>query len=143
MSQANVQALQSQTEAFNRRDSGAIEKLWHPDGAFRSSVTDIEGTGGVYSASELSRYRDELDEIFDSWRIEDATYLDVGDDRVVQIQQVTGRGKGSGVPVSQRLGIVYTFRDGLIFRGRVFRTPQEALDAVGLPEQDISPPQPL
>jgi ketosteroid isomerase-like protein len=136
MSQANVWVLEKSTEAFNRRDAAAIEKLWHPEGEFRSSVTDIEGTGGVYAARDISRYIDDLDGLFDGWRIEEANYIAVDDNCVVQLPRVTGRGKGSGAPINQRLGIVWTLRDGLIFYGRVFRTPQDALDAVGLSEQD-------
>jgi ketosteroid isomerase-like protein len=76
----------------------------------------------------------DLDTLFERWRIEEANCIEVGDNCVVQIHRVTGRAKGSGVPINQRLGVVWTFKDGLIFRGRVFLTPRDALDAAGLSE---------
>jgi len=134
MSQENVQVLERNTEAFNRRDVDAIRQLWHPEGEFRSAVADIEGAGGVYEAREVNRYMDELDNLFEAWRIEEAEYIEGNAACVVQLQRVTGRARTSGMPVDQRLGIVWTFRDGLIFRGRVFLTPKDALDAAGLSE---------
>ena len=121
-------------EAFNRRDGEAVRNLWHPEGEFTSAVSELEGTGGIYRAGELHKYMTDLDALFDGWRVEEAEFIEAGDNCVVQIQRVTGRAKGSGVPVDQRLGIVWTFKDGLIFRGRVFLTPQDALAAAGLKE---------
>jgi ketosteroid isomerase-like protein len=140
MTQENVRVLEQLTDAFNRRDTDAIQKLWHPEGEFTSSVADIEGTGGVYRASEVSNYVAELDSLFEGWRIEDANFGDVDHSCVVLIQRVTGRARGSGVPIDQRIGVVWTFRDGLLFSGRVFVNPQDALDAVGLSEQDARGP---
>jgi ketosteroid isomerase-like protein len=137
MSRENVSVLEQNTQAFNRRDRDAIQKLWHPEGEFISAVADIEGAGGVYGAGEVSRYMDDLDDLFEAWRIEEASYIEADDACVVQVQRVTGRAKGSGAPINQRVGIVWTFRDGLIFRGRVFVMPQDALDAAGLSEQDV------
>ena len=134
MSQENVSVLEQTMEAFSRRDGDAIESLWHPEGEFISAASEIEGTSGVYRAGEVHRYMAELDALFEDWRIGEADFIEAGDDSVVQIHRVTGLAKGSGVPVSQRLGIVWTFKDGLIFRGRVYPTPQDALDAAGVSE---------
>jgi hypothetical protein len=58
-------------------------------------------------------------------------------DRVVVLGETVGRIKGSGVPIRQPIGTVYSdFRDGRIGEGRNFLTWREALEAVGLPEQD-------
>jgi ketosteroid isomerase-like protein len=134
MSQEHVSLLERSVEAFNRRDGDAVETLWHPEGEFTSAVSEIEGTGGVYRASEIRMYMADLDALFEGWRVEEANCIEVGDNCVVQIHRVTGRAIGSGVPIDQRLGVVWTFKDGLIFRGRVFLTPQDALDAAGVSE---------
>jgi ketosteroid isomerase-like protein len=124
MSQENVSILEQSVQAFNRRDGEAVRNLWHPEGEFISAVSELEATGGVYRAGEVHKYMADLDDLFDGWRIEEADFIEVDDNCVVQIQRVTGRAQGSGVPIDQRLGIVWTFKDGLIFRGRVFLTPQ-------------------
>jgi ketosteroid isomerase-like protein len=69
-----------------------------------------------------------------NWHSEDDRYLDAGDDRVLWTYRIVGEGKGSGVPVAQAIAIVWTLRDGLIWRGEVFLDQEEALKAVGLAE---------
>jgi hypothetical protein len=46
------------------------------------------------------------------------------------------RGKTSGAEVDMRRGQVLTLRDGKVVRWRLFRTKEEALEAVGLSETD-------
>ncbi len=46
----------------------------------------------------------------------------------------TGEGKGGGVGLTNRWGNVVTVRDGKIVHTMVYRTPEEALEAVGLRE---------
>jgi ketosteroid isomerase-like protein len=60
--------------------------------------------------------------------------MDVGDDRVIAVQHLTGRAKLSGVQTEVRYAVVYTLRDGKIVRGREYLDREQALDAVGLPK---------
>ena len=46
----------------------------------------------------------------------------------------SGKGKASGVPVDQRIGVAYRFRNGKLWRMRSYLDPAEALEAVGLSE---------
>jgi len=46
----------------------------------------------------------------------------------------TGRGKGSGVEVSEENFCVFTLREGKIVRQQMFRHRAEALEAAGLSE---------
>jgi hypothetical protein len=46
----------------------------------------------------------------------------------------TGRGKGSGVPVTRSFVTLYTVIDGKIARCTLFGSEQEALEAAGLRE---------
>jgi ketosteroid isomerase-like protein len=133
MSKRNVEILEQQYSAFNRRDVDAMTKQWHPDGRYRSTVAALEGADAVYRGREgIRAYLTSLDELFDGWRVVAAEYVEAGNDRVVSIQHVTARAKRSGVPIDQQLGVVYTFRDGLIISARAYSTPQEAMAAVGL-----------
>ena len=45
-----------------------------------------------------------------------------------------GRGKGSGVGVSEEIFSVWTMRTGKVVRQRMFREKVQALEAVGLRE---------
>jgi hypothetical protein len=71
-------------------------------------------------------------ESFDDLEFEWHAFYDVGD-RVVISGEQHGIAKASRVPTQQALGLVYTFRDGLITRPEIFNgSADEALKAVGM-----------
>jgi len=47
---------------------------------------------------------------------------------------VTGRARGSGVPLDTRTGQVWSVRDGKVWRNVAYTDPREAFEAVGLRE---------
>ena len=59
---------------------------------------------------------------------------ELSDDRVFAEVVLTGRGKGSGVPVELRFWMVLWFAGGKIARRQVSWTRDEALEAAGLSE---------
>ena len=61
--------------------------------------------------------------------------IDAGD-QVVVIAEWRGRGKASGVFTTWRYGAVWTLRDGKVTSIISYTDPTEALEAVGLSEQD-------
>ena len=71
---------------------------------------------------------------FDDFKLEMHEVREVGD-RVLALGEMVGRIKGSGAPIRQPLGIVYSqFRGGQIREAYNFLTWREALEAVGLRE---------
>jgi ketosteroid isomerase-like protein len=65
-----------------------------------------------------------------------AELVDAGD-HVVAFVDVTARGRASGVNVAYDHPQVWTIRDGKVVRMRVFADRAQALEAVGLSEQDV------
>ena len=59
--------------------------------------------------------------------------IDAGD-LVIASTVLHGRGSASGADVNEPYVFVYKLRDGLIVEGWEYRTKQDALGAVGLPE---------
>jgi ketosteroid isomerase-like protein len=57
--------------------------------------------------------------------------IDLGD-RLIGVIRMSGHGTVSGVPVSQRVFSVYTFRRGLVVKQEDFGDRGEALEAAGL-----------
>ena len=57
---------------------------------------------------------------------------EVGEDRLVVVVRVSGRGKGSGVNVEQRNGQVWTFVDSKVARIDSYMNPADAFEAAGL-----------
>jgi ketosteroid isomerase-like protein len=72
-------------------------------------------------------------EAWDDWNLEVEEYLDAGDEVVVICRQ-SGRSRSSGLPVEMHFSQVWTVRDGLQSRMRMYATPEEGKAAAGLGE---------
>ena len=68
------------------------------------------------------------------YEIEVEDVLDAGGDRVAVVLWERGEGKGGGIELTNRFGVVVTVRDGQIVHTMVHRTPENALEAAGLSE---------
>jgi ketosteroid isomerase-like protein len=74
-------------------------------------------------------------EVWEDFRFEVEELIDAGDE-VVAVVKLVGKGRGSGVPVDQREIQVVKVRDGRAVHIAAYRDRAEALEAVGLSEQD-------
>jgi ketosteroid isomerase-like protein len=134
MSQANVDAMHEVVDAWNRGDlEASLEYLspeweWHPARLF-------PGTDAVYRGREgATRFWNNFREPWESISVETGQIQDLGGDRVLWLFTFYGKGKGSGVNVTQRYANVVTFRDGLIIYQVGYGDWESALEAVGLRE---------
>ena len=135
MSQENVELLRGAFEEFvaGKRDFGsgllAEEVEW--EASELAAVLDIDD---VYRGEEGVRrfWRAWLS----AWGAVEFEYelVDAGDDVVALIDQhMRGRSTGIHVPFG-KYAQVYTFREGLIVRWKVFMSQAEALRTAGLAE---------
>ena len=131
MSEQNVEVVGRAVEAFRHRDPSALAELCDPDIEFRSAFAAAGGR--TYRGHEdLRRYMQDIDATFEDWHTEDEEAIDAGTDRVVLIYRIVGEGRGSGVPIDQRIAILWTLHDGKLLLGDVYLDPDEALEAAGL-----------
>jgi ketosteroid isomerase-like protein len=135
MSQENVELMRWLIDAFNRRDLTVFVSKLHGDVEWVPALipraeagpeTEYRGIEGFW------RWIAETDEVMAEFRVEADSYRDLGDDRVLLLGQVIGRGRASGADVHAELGQVFTFRDGLLVSYRGYLDRAEALEAVGL-----------
>jgi ketosteroid isomerase-like protein len=133
MSQENVEIVRRVVVAFNSDEPRQALAGFHPEIEFTSNASALDGAAYV-GRDGMGRYADDLEAIFEDSHAEDDRIVDAGAERVVWLDRIVGRAKGSGFPVDQTVGIVWTVRDGLIWRGRAFLSHAEALKAVGLEE---------
>ena len=92
--------------------------------------------GSVFHGHEgYRRFWREFFEPFDG-RLAPEELLDFGD-RVLATVKLTMQGQGSGVSVNQSLFQLFTLRRGLVVREDDFVDRAQALEAVGLSEQDV------
>ena len=134
MSQENVEKVRAGYEAFSRRDLDAAlahidpEIEWQQSSAFPDART-FHGHDGV------RRFFEQVFEIFDESDFIPQEIIDLGN-RVVVVHRFVGRGQGSRIPVEVTETSVWTLREGKAIRQEAFATKAEALEAVGLSEQD-------
>jgi ketosteroid isomerase-like protein len=134
MSQENVELVRRGFDWFARGDLDRFFKFVDPDVEI---VEPFELPGArTYHGHEglLDAFQTWAGQ-WDDFRAEPERIIDAGDHVVVLVHQF-GRGKASGATVEQRVGYVCTLRDGMLVRWQGFSRFGEALEAVGLSEQD-------
>ena len=144
MSQENVEILRVLIEDFlaGTSESDREDTLskgaegWDPDIELDASDAPVLDINGVYrgTAAVQQYWREWLA----AWKTNEFEYqlVDAGD-RVVQLFDLRMRGRSTGIEMPfGKVAWVYTFRDGLIVHMKLYMSQAEALEAVGLSEQD-------
>ena len=132
MSQESVEVAKAFYDAYNARDSEALERLLHPDAEI-TTVSARGGLGGEWSRGTTREYFEQLEEAWTDLRIEIDEYRDVGE-RVVALGAARGAGTSSHVEVASDFAAVLVVRDSRIVLVDSYNNWKEALEAVGLRE---------
>ncbi len=139
MAEDNVELVHLAVDAVNRHDLATLDAIFSEQGEFHSTFAASEGR--VFRGREgLRDYFATLGEVFDDMRIEIEEIADAGEDRLVVVVRVTGRGKGSGASVEQRNGQVWRFADRTIARIDSYLNPTDAFDAAAMGRGGFEPP---
>jgi ketosteroid isomerase-like protein len=136
MSRENVEIVRRGYALYAAGDLAGVAGLFADDAALADAgglgVADTApgtryGPEGFLQASEAAL------EAFEDYRVEAAEPLAVGDAVVVPVR-ISGRGRASGARLEMHLTHLWVLRNGKVIRGEVYRTTEEALEAVGLRE---------
>jgi ketosteroid isomerase-like protein len=131
MSERNVELARSLYQAFIKGDFAAAAHLVHPEIELQTPPGTPEE--GIYKGYEaVRRHLAELMAPFYAVRLEPREFIDAGNEQVVVIVQVAGKGKSSGFEIETRLVHVLTLDDGRVTRRQAFLDTDEALQAAGL-----------
>jgi ketosteroid isomerase-like protein len=129
MSRDNVEVVRSALSAFNRSDT-QWDEHWADDCEF-VSITASQIEGSTYRGHDgLRRYAEDRLNAWEELRFEPDDFIDAGE-RVVVVGLLTGRGRGSGVPVDQRMAVACEFRGGKIARLHAYADVERALATTG------------
>jgi ketosteroid isomerase-like protein len=128
-SEDNVEIVRRLVEAFYARDTQVALSILDRDMTFESAFAEAKTYKGV---GEFAQYRHDVDEAWGEWRSEDDRFLRVNQARVLHLYRIVGRGRGSGVPVSQDIAILWTLGGGRVVDGKVYLDQREACRAAGL-----------
>ena len=132
MAQANVEVARAFHDAYNARDTEALDRLLHPEAEI-TTVSARGGLGGEWSRATTREYFEQLDEAWTGLRIEIENYRDVGD-RVVALGAVRGAGTSSHVEITSEFAAVLVVRGSQIVFVDSYSNWKDALEAVGQPD---------
>jgi ketosteroid isomerase-like protein len=140
MSQENVDLVREALNAWSEVDEGTVglgrlSEFIAPDVAFElGDLLEVAGSdkGEIRGIDEFIEWRAGWTEPYDEWSYNAERILDAGANRVVATFHQRGKLRDSDSWVEMRYGIVYTVQEGLITRGKVYATPENALEAAGL-----------
>ena len=148
MSQENMEIFRAYHDEIARATregldpEAAVSKMaefWDPEVEYdmsQSPVLDMVGVyRGIAACQKLWRGW------FQAWETLHFEYeLVAAGDRVVVLLDTRMRGRSTGIEVPLgKAAFVTTFRDGLMLRNKLYMSHSEALEAVGLSEQEVAP----
>jgi ketosteroid isomerase-like protein len=135
MSQENLEIVRRVSDAYNRRDVGAMLDELHPEVEWYPWLQiQLGGGATVYRGHQGVRegIRD-VEEAFSEIEAKQSEIRDFGE-RVVAIGHLRGRGKESGAITESALAWIVEFKDGKVIRVREYLDAEKALEAAGLSE---------
>jgi ketosteroid isomerase-like protein len=128
VSEENVEVVQAAFDAYLRGDEPAMFELAAPD-IIVTQFPDQVDVRDYHGHEGLRHVMTDWIDTWDDWSIEMLGVREIhGLVFVTALQR--GRGKGSGAPIQSEVTLVFTVRQGRIARWKMFRSEQEALDAV-------------
>jgi ketosteroid isomerase-like protein len=135
MSRENVKLLRRTVEAINRGDI---------DGALEDAADDFEvdwsnaigpGRRGIHHGKDQAReFWASFAEAFYELRWDFEEIIEVDESRVIAVNHVRARGRGSGAAVDSTSALLWTISDGKGKSVKLFQSKAEALEAAGLRE---------
>ncbi len=135
MSQENVEILRALADQWNAGVRSVPTEHFDPAVEVESPFSSVSGEPYRGYAGVEQWVRD-IDEQFAEWRI-DLDDVREARNSVIAIATIRGRGRASGIAFQFSPAMVAWFgSDDRITRGRIYLDVNEALEAVGLSEQD-------
>ena len=137
MSQENVEIVRAAFAAWNAGDMDAVFALYHPEVVYHPRADEPDPSPHI-GRDAYERLARGFAESFSEVSFEILELIDAGDHVIAStVLHAVLHGQGSAsAGVSDTYVFVYELRDGLVVEGWEYRTKQEALEAVGLLEQD-------
>jgi ketosteroid isomerase-like protein len=137
MSRENVEVVRRVNEHLLTTGEPAWE-LIHEDVEVHDHDAPDQGTYGGHTG--VARWLEDWGAAWAEWTYDIERLIDAGDIVVMFIRAKT-TGRGSGVKLDREDAAVYTLRAGKIACIDYYNNRDEALQAVGLREEDLRPPE--
>ena len=137
MSQENIDVIQRTTRAHNEGDIEGIVEVTHPEIEMKliGGFADIAGGSSFSGHAGVRRFFTDWFATFETVRLDHEKFIEASEN-VVSVSKLKATVAGSPVPVELLFGIVWGFKEGKVVQYDGYYELREALEAVGLPEQD-------
>ena len=133
MSRENVDRLRPVYDAWRRGAYDEGVQVFHPDIEWRPAL-EIPGHPGIsFGRAAAAKYLADWRETWETYSVEVDRFIDLGE-RVLVLAREQGRGRESGLEVETQFAQLWTLSEGQAVRMEEWRTWEQALEAVGLPE---------
>ena len=119
-------------QSWSHRDlDGALEYVHEEmEFDFSDSIGPFQGT---YKGHEgFTRFWNDMLDAWEHFSPEMVEIFECGPEKLITLDIVRARGKGSGIDMESRGAMLWTVRDGKIVRAKMFQTKEEAFQAAGL-----------
>jgi len=137
MSEENVEIVRRGWDLLVKRiDEGRVTELFDRD-LFAPNATltpsrEASDSKTYIGQEGFGEWVRTWTEDFVDWKIWAEEIIDAGGNRVVAVLGQSAKGKGSGVAVENRFGVVYTLEQGQVVDQRHYTDPAEAFEAAGV-----------
>jgi ketosteroid isomerase-like protein len=136
MSQADIEMLRAGYEAFSREGWDAVLGQAPPD--FELKTADRATSPGVYRGPDAVRqFVEDFFAPFEETSAEPEEFFERGE-RIAVFVRIRSRPKGSTAIVENRVGHVWTIRDGQAVGFEIYPEREKALEAIGVAPEDAS-----
>jgi len=135
VSQENVEVVRK-VYGFAGHDPDENVEFFDDDAVLDWTASRAPYSGIYRGHAEIRRFWRAFLEAWDDWTTELQEVIEVDPQTIVCVTLVRGRGKGSGVLIEAHGAGVWSVRNGKVTSGKLFQSKAEALEAVGLSEQD-------
>jgi ketosteroid isomerase-like protein len=131
MSQENVDVVRRFEDSWGRRDLPAALECVRAEMEFDWSAS-MGPFKGTYKGHEgLTRFWTEMQDVWERFSPEMVEVIECGPEKLITVDVVRARGRGSGIETEARGAMLWTLREGKIARAQMFQTKEEALEAIG------------
>jgi ketosteroid isomerase-like protein len=136
MSQQNVEIVRRWVDAYNRRDIDGLIEISDPDIELQSRFVALESAFRGYD--RIRAYFKGLEDAYAHFAVIPTEFIDAGA-AVLAVACAEWRGKQSGAEGQTPIVPAFWLRASKVFRTETFTDRGQALEAVGLSEQDAYP----
>ncbi len=137
MSQEQIDVIQRGSRAFNEADIEGILEVAHPEVELMliGGFAEVLGESNFSGHAGVRRFCMDWFATFETVRVDQEKFIEAGE-KLVSLSRFNATVAGSPAPVELLGATVWGFREGKIVQWDAYYDPREALEAVGLSEQD-------